>query len=135
MKKIYQNTDINCVEACVASLMEDETILNTFPILLNNAMWLAPLRMHIRKTHGLIVLTTGEGEDIPGYVLAGGPTVRTPYNGRHHAVIYKEGELVHDPKVGGLGLVEVTDYMIFTDSFRYYTENRSLLCTFENRFL
>ncbi len=113
MKPIFQNTPYNCVEACVASLFGDKDIIGTFPKLLENKLWIARYRKHIRETYGLAIIACDVNtlNDIQGYVIAGGLTASTVLHGYGHCVIYKNGKMVHDPWEGSGGLTEIQEYI------------------------
>jgi hypothetical protein len=62
------------------------------------------------RSHGLDRLKTEKGVD--GYVVVGGKSPR-PHVTRGHAVVFKDGEMVHDPHESNEGILEIHHwYMI-----------------------
>ncbi len=118
MKKIYQNTNTSCLAACIASLFEDESILNDFPKTLSK-LQVSSTRKYIRERYGLKVshvVYDGFIHD-DGYLIVSGPTKSTNKNNYWHAVLYKDNKLVHDPLVDSPGLLEVKDALIISTDY------------------
>lgn len=112
----------NCFRACLASIMEiDIDSIPAFEDMGNE--WHIPF-MNFLFRNGYEFDGTGRfGDDfhdenflkypgVDGYIIVGGTSPRE-WVTRGHAVIYKNGELVHDPYPGGGGVVEKQNfYMI-----------------------
>lgn len=116
----------NCFRSCLASMMEID--IDSIPAFedMEPGEWFTPFYnflnengyefegtkynygKHVDKFNNYLM--TYEGVD--GYILVGGKSPRT-YVTRGHAVLYKNGELVHDPHPSNDGLLEIEDfYMI-----------------------
>lgn len=98
----------NCLQAAVASLLD--LPLDEVPHFVGDD-WASGGERHWwtewRHWCGDRGLTVRSEEPRPGeYYLASGPSPRDPEN-RGHVVVYRDGELVHDPHPDGTGVVEV----------------------------
>lgn len=113
----------NCLAACVASLFEiqiDE--VPAWEEMGNDGSWGDSFIKFIESRgyayEGLIaprssswlkdVLSISNGID--GYFIVGGKSPRM--NRRGHAVIYKDGVMIHDPHPSGDGLLEIEEIYI-----------------------
>jgi hypothetical protein len=110
---IFGNKNGNCVQACVASILE--LPLSDVPHFLEyndwwealnwflgcRGMYAVDLMINVHKRAGFVCR---------GYHLINGPNTR---NGVLHAVVGKDGRMVHDPFPGGLGLKKIDTYTIF----------------------
>lgn len=104
--KVMQQTPDDCMRACVATLfccaISDTPQLNT-----ND--WIKELRTWARtRGFGFVAITVPSEEVFKesfsaGLLIVSGKSVR----GRDHAVIYKDGELWHDPHPKSTGIVSV----------------------------
>jgi hypothetical protein len=110
-----QSVHGNCFAACVASLLE--LPLEAMPSFLSED-WCSNL-FSLLKEHGYDFGGSfyPEGADwwprlqalspgVDGYYIAGGPSPRE-WVKRGHAVIYKDGVMVHDPHPSGAGILSV----------------------------
>lgn len=110
----------NCLQAVLASLLELD--LADVPHFVqdhvdndgdSNWEW----GWHHRMTtwlHGQGLALFGVPVDQPGEYLA--VTGRSPRGqGIHHIVIYRDGELAHDPHPDGTGVLDVTDVFTIRD--------------------
>lgn len=124
-KKVYQTTFFdekkgtrgNCLRACVASLFGDDIDNVPFFEQMKPGQWQDPLE-HYLKTKGYELDGCNyinnpddpkpEIADMPtidGYFIMNGESPRGVKTG--HSVIYKDGELYHDPHPDGTGLTKV----------------------------
>ena len=108
----------NCFTACVASLLE--VPIESVPDFSSMGHRWFPTFYRFLDSHGYEFFGSGtikshgiksleEFKGVDGYVIVGGKSPRT-YVKRGHAVIYKNGKLVHDPHPSGEGLLEVEDW-------------------------
>lgn len=127
MKPIFQ-TDTsfktgNCGEACVASILEIE--LSDIPMLHNpedpqdGETYCRNLREFLNK-FGLsfIDISFNEGHDSKDFlkdcwVVASGKSPRGTEPHHKHAVVWRNGKIVHDPHPDGGGIDEIETYGIF----------------------
>jgi hypothetical protein len=60
--------------------------------------------------------------DLPGVLIASGPTIRTEYTGAHHAVVWDRvaNRMVHDPHPSRQGLTEVRFFHWLEDHRKTY---------------
>ena len=105
----------NCFPSCLASILE--LSLDCVPAFQDMTNWFPPLWDFLIKNgfefHGTgkkrDVLTYDKGID--GFYIVNGSSPRGFKRG--HSVVYRKGQLVHDPHISGLGVVEVWSfYMI-----------------------
>jgi hypothetical protein len=107
-----ENTRGNCLQAAVASLL-DKPIEDVPHFITYGENWFVALILFMRD-YGYEYKGTGsaekiaEAKGIDGYVIAAGKSPR----GVSHAVIYKGGEMVHDPHPSRAG-VELTHFYQF----------------------
>lgn len=121
MIKVFQTkfgTEGNCLEACIASLLEVD--IEQIPILPKDGRWLRIINSWLVNNHNIFLLTVEITNpayiDIAfnnSYQIAVGEGAR----GLRHAVIYKNGELVHDPFPEGAGIKEVLEYDLLVKCF------------------
>jgi len=97
----------NCLSACIASIMEID--INDVPHFHDEEDYHIALVDFIWSKDWDIY---SEEDPPPGYAIASGPSPR--HEGVSHAVVVKDGELVHDPFPGGKGLKIVEDYYELT---------------------
>lgn len=93
----------NCLSACIASLLElaIEDVPN-FCVDYGDEHWQDATEEWLRK-RGLALVSVQINEEVPPwdfYWMAGGKSRR----GVYHSVIYRAGELVHDPHPSACGL-------------------------------
>lgn len=129
MKKIYQTKfglpHGNCMAACIFSLLELDIPLESTPDFMTFDDWatavndwfkdkMIPYRLLSVEPNARL-LTMIEGS----IVIAGGPGPR----GIDHAVLWKDGEIIHDPHPAGGGISKVVDFTMFfwTGEFPRYT--------------
>ena len=129
MKPVTQ-TDVtfetgNCGEACVASILEIE--LAEIPMLHNpdNGQDAHTYCKNLRDflaDFGLsyIDVSMAEGYDPKDFfkdcwVIATGPSPRGTEEWHKHAVVWKNGKIIHDPHPSGDGLKEIDMYGIFIE--------------------
>jgi hypothetical protein len=105
----------NCFPACLASIME--LPLEQIPDLQTpKSEWFNVLWTFLLK-NGYEFLGTGTKEDalsyptgIDGYYIVNGSSPRGFKRG--HAVVFKNGVMVHDPHVSGLGVIDIWNYFM-----------------------
>ena len=110
--KIYQDKfgdEGNCMSACLAMMLDIplSSVPNFFDMGDTERQWWNALREWLAEYNVGIVTTDLKGALLhatKGYLIVGGSTER----GLEHAVIYKDGELWHDPHPKGSGLKEVS---------------------------
>lgn len=102
----------NCQSACIAMMLGLPLAdVPDFAALYEDA---ADYRREMRDwfaMRGLQILTFGAAQDTPqipvcGYCIVGGKTPR----GLPHAVIFRNGEIWHDPHPDQSGLTEIVDF-------------------------
>jgi len=119
-QRIISPENGDCFKCCIASLLElDYEDVPNF-IEFGRGKWYEKtyyfLQEHGYDLHGLsqhqaTKPTLEEYKGVDGFIIARGPSLR--YEGSTHAVIYKKGELVHDPHPSKAGVPEVLGfYMI-----------------------
>ena len=113
----------NCFRACLASILEID--IDSIPAFEDmGSEWHKPffdfLRQHDLEFHGtgrfnseFHVDLFPKYEGIDGYVIVGGKSPRE-WVTRGHAVLYRNGELAHDPHPEGGGLTELECYYMIT---------------------
>jgi hypothetical protein len=121
MKKIYMQKENDCFTACLATLFQVPyelipRFLNDLGDTVNHSghvvttwedavhPWLNSIGMEIMYIH-----TDKEHiKTIKGYVIVAGLSYTESMKAKnvHHAVIYKDGELWHDPKPYPTGVIE-----------------------------
>ena len=120
MKPVYQtNFSIpggNCFQASVASIFEMPLAeVPDFCSLYDDLAWWDAFCLFCLR-FGLYPINIGPDAGIRfeelGFYLALG---KTKY-GHDHAVVYANGQLVHDPIPGGQGLVEIESYILFVST-------------------
>lgn len=115
MQRVDQRTPTDCLRCCVATVLglayED---VGDFSIPRRDLQ--AEVMSAWAATVGLDVVylqVTGDGEMVSvagaGLWIASGDTVR----GTRHAVVYRGGEMVHDPHVSRAGLLAVGGARVF----------------------
>ncbi len=99
----------NCFAACVASMFNvpieeqpDFTNMDEFE-------WFIEFEKWIEREFGLELLRFSENACPTRYYMVLGQSPR----GLSHAVIYKDGELAHDPHPDKTGLKEITSVWVF----------------------
>lgn len=92
----------NCLQACVASLLEKDLTEVPHFAALSDDTWFSEMCNWITD-HGYEFDDTGDCVDFKNYVLAIGPSPR----GVSHAVIYYDGKLAHDPHPSRAGILDV----------------------------
>lgn len=116
MNKVMQTrTDEkgNCFSACLATMLglQIEDVPNFFDLSDgDDDLWWASVREWL-KPRNLGLLTINANQELlykfPGaYLIVAGKSIRD----RYHAVIYKNGEMVHDPHPSNAGL-ETIEYI------------------------
>ena len=115
----------NCGEACIASILEIE--LSEIPSLhdpddpQNGHVYGKNLRRFLSKfSMSYMDVTMGEGcepEDFfkNCWVIAIGPSPRGTEEWHRHAVVWRNGEIVHDPHPSGAGLGVIDMYGVFIE--------------------
>jgi hypothetical protein len=111
----------NCFTACVASLLE--LTMEEMPDLnadkLQDGSWIHPF-WELITNHGLEYYGTGtpnrhgsvkDYHGVDGYVIVCGKSPRE-WVKAGHAVVYLNGDLIHDPHPSGEGLVEVESWLL-----------------------
>lgn len=111
----------NCFRACFASILEID--IDSIPAFEDmGTEWHEPFFMFLNE-HNLefdgtktindktfeVKLNTYEGID--GYIIVNGKSPRT-YVKRGHSVVYKEGQMVHDPHPSNDGLLEINNFFM-----------------------
>jgi hypothetical protein len=110
----------NCMAACVASILElpIEAIPDVDAVERAGWHFTNVLSSYLAVHHGLTYATVPDylmgGVRVPGYHVIGGPTVRTPATGIHHAVVGWDGKMVWDPHPARTGLTEVRDWSVLS---------------------
>lgn len=101
----------NCLQACVASVLD--LPIDRVPHFLDfGDNWFHALELFM-DNYGIEYEGTGgtrtisEYEGVDGYIIACGESPRH----RHHAVVYKDGEMIHDPHPEGGGIKLESYYM------------------------
>ena len=107
--------DGNCLAACIASLLEIDIDSVPNP---HSENWQNELNEWLVENHGIYILTVGffDKEIVPvallsGYIIG----VGLSFNNRKHAVLCRNGKVVHDPlPYSGLtyDLIEEFDLLI-----------------------
>lgn len=127
MKPVFQTDTTfktgNCGEACVASILEIE--LSDIPMLHNQddpedgATYCRNLRKFLSK-FGMSFIDVSMVEDCDPmdffkdcWVVASGKSPRATEDWQKHAVVWRNGEIVHDPHPNGSGLDEIEMYGVF----------------------
>lgn len=96
----------NCYAACLASLLELPLwMVPPFEDMFARTVWMKRTEEWLGRMFGLrLARANGHPvEDLPEFYIASGPAPR----GVHHSVIYRRGELAHDPHPSGEGVLEV----------------------------
>ena len=95
----------NCVQACVASLLElpVEDVPHFLEIAASPDEWELAYEDWL-ESRGLVNLRFEYHHIFEGFYLATGPSVR----GVNHMTVFYDGELAHDPHPSKSGLVQVT---------------------------
>lgn len=112
-ERVMQNGNDDCMRACLATYFS--CALNDTPTL-NSNNWIQEVREWVRaKGFGFVTIAV-PNEDVfketfsDGFLIVSGKSRR----GRDHAVIYKDGELWHDPYSfqlsSGIEKVEQVDF-------------------------
>lgn len=109
--KVMQDTPDNCMRACLASYFGC-SIAETPPLLAKD--WMQEIREWVRpRGLGFVTIAVPTEEVFKtafsgGYLIVSGKSKR----GRAHAVIYKDGQLWHDPhpESSGIDCVEQVDF-------------------------
>ena len=112
MKPVYQTTfgdDGNCLQACVASLLEID--LESVPTVNPRcAAWVKTLEAFLAPYGlGMMWYTAGSHSYPHGYSIG-----MHEANGIYHATVYFEGRQVHDPLLGADSQRAVTHWIVFT---------------------
>ncbi len=95
----------NCLAACLASLLEIPLdIIPKFEDMMvkNSEDWFEAFTDWLDRL-GFTILTWESDTWLPGYYLASGMSER----GNNHIVIYKGGELAHDPHPSRTGIKKI----------------------------
>ena len=103
----------NCFRAAVASILELplEDVPCFEDLMMERDDWWVKFKKWLGD-YGLYPVVRGgdlDGVVFPGYYLVAGTTNRGDFL---HEVIYKNGELVHDPHPSGDGLLEVREIIL-----------------------
>lgn len=116
----------NCMGACLASILEVpiEAVPNFFDAGPDDTDWWNALRVWLRKFGlSIITLTFTEAAQwrwlrLSGYHIVSGPSPRL--EGMHHATVWHDGAMVHDPHPDGTGIVkpETLDMLYLLDPSR-----------------
>lgn len=119
-QRIISPVNGDCLRCCVASLLELEYEDVPNFIEAENRGWYEQAYYFLQERgytlHGMSALQSNkpkleEYKGVDGFIIVRGPSLR--YEGSTHAVIYKNGELVHDPHPSNAGVPEVLGfYMI-----------------------
>lgn len=119
----------NCLRACLASILEID--IDSIPFFEDmDREWHTPF-FDFLDDNNLEFEGTGyfgvgrpdkmkefmEYEGIDGYVIVGGKSPRTWVKGGH-AVVYKDGKLIHDPHPSRDGILEMEDYFMIKKKIR-----------------
>lgn len=112
--KIQSKTGLggNCFQTCVASLLEiDAGIIPDLDLDVSDEEWWNSIRCWL-NTHGwdIIPMNTEEARTLLVLGIAVGRSPRGPFN---HAVVWKNGTMVHDPHPCGGGLIGEPKYVAF----------------------
>lgn len=108
----------NCFDACVASIM-DLPLAEVPPFTQMGTNWFASFHKFAHE-HGFELYGTGreathgpiaEYEGVDGYVIVNGTSPR-PWVKDGHAVIYKNGKLVHDPHPSNDGILSIEGWLL-----------------------
>lgn len=112
MQTIVEGPDANCMQACIASLfgipIEEAPVIRDDPL----TTWTQQVRdWAAKRGYGFVTIGCNEetfrAEFSAGYLIVAGYSKR----GRYHAVVYKDGELWHDPHPDSSGVaMEYVDY-------------------------
>lgn len=110
--RVMQSNANNCMEACLATLFDAP--LSAIPQLPFDANWVGAVRTWAKaRGYGFVTIavpdeTVWRDAFSDGYLICAGQSAR----GRLHAVIYKDGELWHDPhpESSGIKSVEQVDF-------------------------
>lgn len=126
MKPVMQTvigTSGNCMSACLASILELplEAVPNFCEVGDDDAAWWNACRAFLRKYGlGIITLTFEDPAQwvtlgLDGYHIVAGPSPRL--EGMHHATVWYNGQMVHDPHPDGTGIVkpETLDMLYLLD--------------------
>lgn len=102
----------NCMAACLASLLDLPLwMVPPFEEMFGRGSEVVYDRIDhwLQRMFGMELGLKGRHDpaQLPEFYMASGPTVRTAATGVMHSVIYRAGELVHDPHPSGAGLIEV----------------------------
>lgn len=129
MKPVMQTitgTSGNCMGACLASILElpIEAVPNFFEAGPDDTDWWNALRSWLRRYGlGIITLTFENPAQwmhlrLAGYHIVSGPSPRL--EGMHHATVWHQGRMVHDPHPDGTGIVkpETLDMLYLIDAER-----------------
>lgn len=110
MKPVFQTQTGkagNCFSACLASIFEVDIaeVPNFFEVSDDDEGWWAVVRDWLRpRGFGVMFLQLNDPEHLKGftgYFIVAGLSTR----GIYHAVVYKDGVLVHDPHPESTGVV------------------------------
>ena len=98
----------NCFAACIASLLDLPLwMVPPFEDMFGRGagVWRERAEEWLKRVFSLelVMKARHSPEDFPEYYIASGPSSR----GVQHAVIYRAGELVHDPHPSGEGIASV----------------------------
>jgi hypothetical protein len=118
------NSEGNCFAACIASLLECD--INEVPFLGKEESWEDyELRLNdfLKQRYQLFVYVAEydleqyeyffQVDLKDTYYIVGGDAER----GHYHAVVYKNGQLAHDPHPSGVGLLNVQTVYLFQKVF------------------
>ena len=100
----------NCYSACIASILELD--IKDVPTFCKHSDWMHKANRFVLD-HGFALImfspVIDEAKDIPAYSVVGGKTKR----GCMHAVVYLDGEMVHDPHPDKAGIETEEDITCF----------------------
>jgi hypothetical protein len=102
MKGVYQATNHDCTEACIASIFEIP--LEMVPYLPDDDTWLPKFNkwLELRNLHGVCIRFIDQAEEqienLKGYSLGSIPSKNL--RGKLHSVVCKDGYIVWDPQLG-----------------------------------
>lgn len=107
--KLYAEDAIhngNCFAACLASLLDLPLwMVPPFEDMFGRSDWHSRTEEWLERMLGLVMVRSDghAPERLPEFYIASGLSVR----GVRHSVIYRSGELEHDPHPSGRGIVSV----------------------------
>ena len=112
MQTLFYDTDGtgNCFEACLASIFEMD--LKDIPNF-HGKNWFVDflewLKIKGYTSYGTFIIEDIENYSggVDGYFIVAGESPRGKHINGGHAVVYKNGKLVHDPHPDGTGVISI----------------------------